>query len=264
MGNVFDVQIRKLSTGEFVHGGDWDPPLEIVMDLPSVAANIPDEEIVAAYYGGSPAAWQRIPYLGHPGPSQPDPTLNGLAQQDGFFVRGTGAGRQTHILTRHATPFAMFRQTKNADNGGGGADNGGGTGGGGTGGGGGTSTQTTPQPPTVPFVAPQLAKLTVTGGAAKLKAKRGRLTITCRAAAPANTCRVTIRQGKREKGKMLARGSAPLQAGKANVRVSLTAAGRKALKKARRKAVTVTLLLEARGAAGTLGSKSRTARLSGK
>jgi protocatechuate 3,4-dioxygenase beta subunit len=113
-------------------GGNWNPPLEVVIDVPSSAAETPDDQLVAYFSTSAGTTWTAIPYIGSRGET---PEL-GDSEQDGYYISGTGADRKMHVLTRHATTFAAFGPTERTGGGGGG---GGGEGGGGGGGGGGAA-----------------------------------------------------------------------------------------------------------------------------
>jgi hypothetical protein len=98
----FNVDARR--SGAAKTGGDWDPPLELVIDLPASAASIPAKELIACFYttAGAEQGWKAIPLI-RPG-AQLAP-----GARDGFYLTGSGAKRQVHIRSRHLTLFSVFR-----------------------------------------------------------------------------------------------------------------------------------------------------------
>jgi hypothetical protein len=109
-GNTFEplsphITVTVSDAGVPDSGGNWDPPLEIVLPVPAEAADLADSEIVA-YFDTEAAgtAWTPIPYIG----ARAQPITLNAGEADGYFVTGSGANREVHILTRHATTFSIF------------------------------------------------------------------------------------------------------------------------------------------------------------
>jgi len=97
-----DVKVRQGERND--SGGNWDPPLELTFDVPATAVDVPDEQIKAYFDTSESSTWTPIPYIGSR--AQPITLMSG--ESDGYFVTGIGTSRQVHILTRHATTFALF------------------------------------------------------------------------------------------------------------------------------------------------------------
>ena len=127
------IEVTVNQGGRHDTGGNWNPPLEVIIDLPASAVETPDDQLVAYFSTSAGTTWTAIPYIGSRGET---PEL-GDSEQDGYFISGTGTDRQMHVLTRHATTFAAFGPTESASGGGGNPSGGGGTGSGGSASGGG-------------------------------------------------------------------------------------------------------------------------------
>lgn len=275
VGDALDLQIRNPSTGALETGGAWNPPVLITLPVPD-DVQLPDRDLTAGYHDGT--AWQSILRLGTIEAGAPLPELQAAAR-DGFVLVKRGTFRQIVILTRHATPFAIFgrlgtgappiptpppvaapNETETGENRGAPAD------GGDDETGGADSAEPPAQAPGGKSVSrrttPRARRLVVRGGAPDLRARRGRVRFSCRVEAPARTCRaaLTVRSGKRTI--QLGRATAKLRKGETTVSLTLTDDARTRLAKARRAGLKVTLRLDALGPTGAvLSTASRAVRL---
>ena len=90
-------------------GGNWAVPLEIVIAVPGTAVGIPDEQLPVYFDESSTTPWQPIPYVGAANDDETPPEL-AAGVRDGYWVKGAGADREIHVLTRHASTYAVFRK----------------------------------------------------------------------------------------------------------------------------------------------------------
>lgn len=251
LANYFNVSIQNLTTPGTGETGPFDPPLEITIDVPAFAQNFPDDELIACWYaiGGGAPGWTPIQSLGVVNNTDPPPTLP-TGATDAFYIKkfpSQGNRREIHILTTHLTVFSGFRQVKKQTTGGGGGNTtGGGAGGGGNKGGGGTSTGL------IPLGVTSSVKRTLT-------VRRNRFTVPCNVKGQgAFRCAVTAtarvaasaaKKRKRKRNTVIAKGSAPLKNGAANVVVKLTKKGKRALRRARGR-LRVSLKIQGLGVTG--------------
>ena len=104
------IEVTVRQDGEKDAGGNWTEPLEIVIGVPAAAASISDDRLPVYFDESSSTPWKAIPYIGTPDDDVTPATLE-AGQQDGYYVTGTGDDREIHVLTRHASTYALFKKS---------------------------------------------------------------------------------------------------------------------------------------------------------
>ena len=102
------IEVTVRQDNEKDAGGNWAVPLDIVIGVPEAAASITDDRLPVYFDESSSTPWKAIPYIGTPDDDATPPTLE-AGQQDGYYVTGTGDDREIHVLTRHASTYAIFK-----------------------------------------------------------------------------------------------------------------------------------------------------------
>ncbi|MGH3848683.1 MAG: hypothetical protein ACRDRT_03090 [Pseudonocardiaceae bacterium] len=105
VGSYIDATIRPAGKSSRLLGGQWNPPVELAIEIPQKAEAVPDGEFIVCEYALLPArqAWQPVPAL-RSGASLAATAANG------YYLSKRPLGRTVHVLTRRLTLFGVFRR----------------------------------------------------------------------------------------------------------------------------------------------------------